>query len=513
MSGAIVRGVSWSFIAKGLKLVVSSASVILLARLLGAEEFGAMTWILSAAILLALVSVLGLPPATARLLAEDGRIPPRRILRVSVTLVAGLLAAAFLGVIALSDVIGGVLNAPFVAELGWVLALLMLVRVGERFCESAFEGLRRVDLFGKAAIRVGWLAPAAAVLAVVLVSPSARVALVAQALAGAFTVAVLGFMLFRHVRRSETRAVREPTHAPAGEADARTDHGVSGKLAGYSIPLFFVTLSFVIYTQSDILLIQWMLGVEAVGVYGAAVRIVESFALAGAAIGSGSAAFFPAARARGPEAYSKLFLQATRGVLLIYLPIAGGLLLTAGDVVPLLFGDEYAGAGLILAVYTPFIVCRGLSSVYSVSLDYLGLARFRAVAVSVSAAANIAVNLVLIPRFGILGAAVASQLTYVPLVCAYGFVLMRSSGTRAGSLFRAVRPSMSATAVMVVAVLIGRVMGAHLFLEIALGAATYIVLALWFGAVSRSELAAFMPHRGRTAKPTDGARSMVEEPL
>jgi O-antigen/teichoic acid export membrane protein len=490
VSREIVRNVSWSLAWKSLQVVVGSASVVLLARLLGAEQFGILTWIISASILLALVADLGVSSASARMLAEEA-VPARAVLLVAGMVLGALLLAACVAVVLLADSMAAGLNAPFLEGLGWLVALLMLVGVGERFCYKAFEGLRRVDILGRTAIWVTWIGPAAAVLAVIIIAPSARVALIAKGLAGVLTVALLGLVLFRHVGRKE--ATREGGASAASDRPPLSD--IAAKLAGYSVPLFFVALSFVIYTQSDILLIQWILDVEEVGIYGAAIRMVEMVAVAGVAIGAGSAAFFPGARDRGAGEYSALFVQATRGILLIYLPVAAGLLLTAGDVMPFLFGDEFARAGLILAVYTPFIVCRGLSSVYSLSLDYLGYGGARAVAVCTSAAANIAMNLLLIPRFGILGAAVASQITYVPLVLGYGIVLMRKSGTSTGALFGAVSRVLGATAVMSVAVYLAKILDLPLLVVISIGVVTYLFMAVRLGALSRSELLALIPRR------------------
>jgi O-antigen/teichoic acid export membrane protein len=59
-----------------------------------------------------------------------------------------------------------------------------------------------------------------------------------------------------------------------------------------------------------------------------------------------------------------------------------------------------------------FVVVRAVHKITGTGLDYLGLARIRAVARGTTAGGNVVLNLLLIPPYGIVGAAVATLLTY-----------------------------------------------------------------------------------------------------
>jgi O-antigen/teichoic acid export membrane protein len=80
--------------------------------------------------------------------------------------------------------------------------------------------------------------------------------------------------------------------------------------------------------------------------------------------------------------------------------------------IPLLFGREYEGAVGSFLVLTPGMAALALSRV--LSRYFAAVHRQRALLVlrAASLAANVLLNLVLIPRHGIVGAALASLLSY-----------------------------------------------------------------------------------------------------
>ena len=99
---------------------------------------------------------------------------------------------------------------------------------------------------------------------------------------------------------------------------------------------------------------------------------------------------------------------------LIFLP--GGFLLVvlAPWFVPLLFGEEFAASVLPLQILTIWIVMSSYNIFYNALLDYRGLARRRAVNFLLTLAATVGLNLVLIPRYGALGAAISTSVAYAP---------------------------------------------------------------------------------------------------
>ncbi|MFC7137875.1 polysaccharide biosynthesis C-terminal domain-containing protein [Halobaculum litoreum] len=107
-----------------------------------------------------------------------------------------------------------------------------------------------------------------------------------------------------------------------------------------------------------------------------------------------------------------MYEQSLTYVLLAYVPAVTGLALVADPMVRYVFGADYLGAVPVVQVYGGFILVNAVNKVTSDGLDYLGRARSRAIIKTAMAVANVILNLLLIPVFGVTGAAIATVITY-----------------------------------------------------------------------------------------------------
>jgi O-antigen/teichoic acid export membrane protein len=94
------------------------------------------------------------------------------------------------------------------------------------------------------------------------------------------------------------------------------------------------------------------------------------------------------------------------------------LIVWAGPIVSLLLGSQYRASADVLRVLSVYIFFDGPSRLISTTVNYLGRAASRIPIVLVSLGFNIALDLILIPSIGVVGAAVgttlATSLLYVP---------------------------------------------------------------------------------------------------
>ncbi|MHA1568036.1 MAG: flippase [Alphaproteobacteria bacterium] len=176
-----------------------------------------------------------------------------------------------------------------------------------------------------------------------------------------------------------------------------------------ALPLAAVSLFTVVYFRIDLVMLQGITGAEAAGLYGAAYRLVEAAMILPAAF---LTAIFPrlARISEGNEDE-----ELVRSVLktLVYVATAGVVfgLVFAPEVLALLFGEPFreAAAGLrILLLALWFIYPNYL-------LTHLLIAHRRQNAyariVGLCALLNVALNALLIPLLGLIGAAIATVLT------------------------------------------------------------------------------------------------------
>jgi O-antigen/teichoic acid export membrane protein len=193
--------------------------------------------------------------------------------------------------------------------------------------------------------------------------------------------------------------------------------------------------------------------------------------------------------------------------LVVAVPIAAGLVLCAGSLMPLLFhGDGgYGGAVVVLrvlALAVPFVFLN-LHARYL--LAAIGRQRAYLVAVCVGLAANVVGCALTARTLGALGAAwtfVAAEF----LVFAVGHAALAAELPASVLLAQAWRPLVAA---LVMALAVAQVQGAGLFAEIVAGAVTYVAVLVITRAVSSEEwtvlrgvLATFRPQRlaGRTGR-------------
>lgn len=179
-----------------------------------------------------------------------------------------------------------------------------------------------------------------------------------------------------------------------------------------SWPLMLASAASFIFLKVDQVMIGSLLGNREVGLYAAAVKLVEVWYFIPGII---CASLFPAivnAKKINVLIYKKRLkaLYLLMVVVALFIAIFSTILASWG--VNLLFGHEYSAAAVILQIYAWSGI--GLFLGWAIIQYYLSENRSRDILFyySLSMLANIALNLVLIPRFGLTGAAWATLVSY-----------------------------------------------------------------------------------------------------
>lgn len=186
------------------------------------------------------------------------------------------------------------------------------------------------------------------------------------------------------------------------------------KLLRFSLPLMLMTLTGTLLADVDTVLLGYFTGTGEVGVYNVA------YALSRAGLGVLSPiAFIVMPVMAGLDAEGRrdemddLFKFVTKWIVLLTLPIAAVFVLFPNTLLGTVFGEEFSSGGDSLVILTiGFLGVAAMGQVPELmkSIDETG----RLLLASVFAIAlNLALNLVLIPPFGIEGAAVATAAAYL----------------------------------------------------------------------------------------------------
>jgi len=255
-------------------------------------------------------------------------------------------------------------------------------------------------------------------------------------------------------------------------------------MLGTSLPLMLNELLASVFFQIDILLIQPLQGTIMVGKYNSAYKFVSAMSVIPPAI---ILPLFPALvrSATDPASLTPWIRRAWRPMILVAAPAVTLFAVFGRDVIATFWGDEFlpeAGDLLIVLMWVlPFSYLNGLLQYVLISTDRL---RPITIAFTMASLFNIALNLVLIPRIGVMGAAYATVAAEVFLLTLYGIVL-RQGPLLTAPIRPAVRPVAAAVLMLVPALLLRDI---NWLLAAGASAAVYIAAIIASRGVTRADL-------------------------
>jgi O-antigen/teichoic acid export membrane protein len=178
-----------------------------------------------------------------------------------------------------------------------------------------------------------------------------------------------------------------------------------------SYPLMFSAVMVSIYMKIDVVMLK-SAGSVAVGVYSAAANLSEAWIFIPVAIVT---SVFPAimnARKTDLERYHKRLINLYDLMVYISLPVAIFISIFSGDIIHLLYGNQFEGASQMLCIHIwsgVFVFLGSASSQYLLAEGYNNIALQRT---AVGALVNILLNLWLIPKYGGIGTSIATLIAY-----------------------------------------------------------------------------------------------------
>ncbi len=191
---------------------------------------------------------------------------------------------------------------------------------------------------------------------------------------------------------------------------------VSGKIMKdmlrQSYPLIFSAIAIVIYMRIDQIMIGQIKGDSEVGLYASAVRIAEIWYYIPVVLNNLVLPRLVEAHKAGGGLFTEKLQRIYNLMALMGFAVAIPITLLAGPIVNLLFGSAYAPAAPMLAVliWAGLFVNLGLARTSYLTVE--NLLKYLPITVFAAMAINVALNLLLIPRYGGTGAAVATLISY-----------------------------------------------------------------------------------------------------
>jgi len=400
----IIKGTAWAAVSNSLSAGLTFVTLFALARLLGPDEFGvfALTW--SILTVFSMLSDFGVGSSVAKHLAEEssaGAQFVRPILRDGVYL--KLLSGVFFSTVCFfaAPILAVSFHDPRLAIPIRIGALIPLLGSVVEFCKFVFRSQTDIK---QIAVISGLEFGGKLVLAVslVLLGYGATGAVAGHAIAVGIVAVFAVWRVYVHLY------VRHPA--------ARGSWWRS--ILSYCLPFITIAFAVFVYTEMSNVLIGFFSNSTQVGYYNAAKTITRMLIVVAVTLGAAIGPSFVQLQTRWRDEMGEAFLKVLNYSLLILAPLAISIWGLADLVIPVVFGREFSPAVPILQILAPFVLISGLSAIVSPISDYLGKARFRAVALIPTVLAYLVIGASLVPRYGSVGAAWAVTATYVP----YGLV-------------------------------------------------------------------------------------------
>lgn len=177
-------------------------------------------------------------------------------------------------------------------------------------------------------------------------------------------------------------------------------------------PLAIASLSVMLYMRIDQVMLGQMLGDKAVGIFSAAVRLSESWYFVPMAILASVAPTLTAAHGSSERDYENKLVMFIRLMLLLSVVVATIFTLCSRQLIHLLYGSNYGDAAPVLALHAWAGVFGSLGLATGPWFVNNGMVKFRMMHTLAGALVNIALNMYMIPHFGVMGAAVSTLVSY-----------------------------------------------------------------------------------------------------
>ncbi|KGK98394.1 hypothetical protein LI82_11880 [Methanococcoides methylutens] len=398
----LLKETFWSFATKGISFSLYFLLNIYLARVLGAEKFGAWSFFYSILTIVLLFSYFGINSSARKYVAQYNRdIELYNILKSSAKL--RLMFSLFFSIVIIfiHRPLAILVGRPEFASFFLLCAPLILLAGLVEFLKAIFMGLHRIKYnFIINFIEYG--------LKLLLVFLALKLSLDVISIINSFTIAyfvasTVGFYLLwiKYFKRN----------------NAKSTDGFSKEILKYSIPLFFISIGFLIATEVDTLMLGLLATDTEVGIYSVAKQITIKLPHISLAIAMGSMPVFAKLNKDNKESLKKMFYKLLKVNALIFSTISLVIIFLSWYFIPLIFGIEYLGSVLPLQLLTVYLISYSFSIFLSTFLDYQGLAKKRAFNLLICVILNIGLNYLLIPLYGAIGAATATSISYLPYVC------------------------------------------------------------------------------------------------
>lgn len=403
-----IRGSSLLLVGRVIGLALDFATQVIIVRYLTKDEYGAFALALSIVAIGTTICLLGLERTVGRFApiyqekGDYGRMWGTLAVVVGTVISMGL--AVVLGAYVFQGLLGGFVDNQLALSILLLMIVLAPIQALDGLLISLFAtfGSARSIFFRRYVVAP--VLQLGIVAALIATGSDVRGLALGYVLAAALGLFVYSFVLLRmlHMQGLVKELRRETLRFPARE------------IFTFSVPLLTSDLAMVLRGSLTVVLIQVLSTTAQVAEF----RAVMPVAIQNLFVATSFRFIFTpgAARhyARGDRvALNDLYWQTAAWIAILAFPLFALCVGFPEQLAVLLFGEQYRASGVILGILCLGYYVNGSMGFNSLTLRVFNRVRFLAITDLSTAGLNLVLAVVLISRFGAIGAAVATSATFI----------------------------------------------------------------------------------------------------
>lgn len=408
LTAKVVRGTAVMLAGRVVNAACLFAFSIVMARSLGRDEYGLIALTMGIAGILEILGDMGMNTGAARYIpfhqARKEWDAVRRI--VSINVASKAATAVLLGALIylLAGLLAGFFGKP-IDPLLRIAALVLAMNVVGGAAQGLLRGLQRLGAMSVAnAVRdLVWLGTS---MALVLGGGLGVEGAVWGYVAGAVAWAVVNIAAMARGVRADV-----PERGPLAE---RYQGAMAMTLLTFGVPVMLTNLIMMVIEWTSTFVIGYDLAVKDLSAFNVAYGMVSMPLVLTQAIGW---AMLPAMSHAYGQGRSDILRGIWQGsvklVDIVLFPIAALLMAMSAPGIGLLYGSEYSAAAVPLTIMALMLFFKPVGVICLQMLAAMAMQLHILRAIVVSLAINVAMNLALVPLWGVEGAAVAATTTFV----------------------------------------------------------------------------------------------------
>ncbi len=400
---SLIHGASWVMLIRVAGAGLTFLSQAMLARWLGAFEFGVFAYAWVWVTIIGFVAPLGISGAVVKFL-------PDYVTRGKWRRARGLIRFSRTTVL-LSGLASGALFALTILLLGEQVPAHY--RLPLYLAAATMPVMALIDLHQELSRSFGWMR--LAYFPTYVLRPAALLALVGVLVYSSATItatsasaAALVACLVTLGAQAATFRRRLTPDLSTNRATYHTRHWLQA-----AFPFLFIEAAYLVLENTDVIMLGYFTEPENVAIYYAVIRISSLLGFIAFAVSALAAPRFSTLSAQGKTAEMQRYYRQSIHLTLWPSIALGALLLAFGESILAFFGPQFTAGYPALAILVGAILIEAAFGPVSFLLSMTGHQAATARTIGYTAAINIILNAILIPQWGLIGAATATALSII----------------------------------------------------------------------------------------------------